>query len=53
MRAIAFDVVLITGWLVLATAVPAVAQERHGFWFNGGLGYGSLGCVTAGPGKEA
>lgn len=28
-------------------AVPAVAQHpqtRRGFWFNGGLGYGSLGC---------
>ena len=24
------------------------AQERHGFWFNGGLGYGSLGCDNCG-----
>jgi outer membrane protein with beta-barrel domain len=25
-------------------AVPASAQERHGFWLGVGLGYGSLGC---------
>jgi hypothetical protein len=25
--------------------VPAFAQQnRHGFWFSGGVGYGSLGC---------
>ena len=36
--------------LGLAAAVPQAAsaqghpQTRQGFWFNGGLGYGSLGC---------
>src|SRR3989442_2693887 len=23
---------------------PRQSQLRHGFWFSGGLGYGSLGC---------
>ena len=35
---------LMTAVLLLAVASPLPAQERHGFWFNGGLGYGSLGC---------
>jgi outer membrane protein with beta-barrel domain len=31
--------------LVLSTPLHAQrAQTRQGFWFNGGLGYGSLGC---------
>src|SRR5215210_2108581 len=36
--------------LVLAALSPRAAsaqghpQTRSGFWFNGGLGYGSLGC---------
>lgn len=30
--------------LVAALAGPAAAQERHGFWLNLGLGWGSLGC---------
>src|SRR5690349_23877711 len=32
--------------LIALLLVPASAhaQERHGFWFNGGLGWGSLGC---------
>ena len=36
--------------LILAAFSPRVAsaqghpQTRQGFWFNGGLGYGSLGC---------
>jgi hypothetical protein len=33
--------------LAVLTAVPASAQHpqvRQGFWFSGGLGYGSLGC---------
>jgi hypothetical protein len=34
--------------LLLAVAGPLSAQERHGFWFNGGLGYGSLGCDNCG-----
>jgi hypothetical protein len=40
--------------LVLATFSPQVAsaqghaQTRQGFWFNGGLGYGSLGCQDCG-----
>src|SRR5437762_10319408 len=33
-------------------ASPAFAQQnaqtRHGFWFNIGLGYGSLGCQDCG-----
>ena len=43
--------VLLIGLLLLATATAttaAQAQERHGFWFNGGLGYGSLGCENCG-----
>lgn len=33
--------------LVVGLAAPSAAQkpqERKGFWFNAGLGYGSLGC---------
>ncbi len=48
MHAAASTIVLITGWLMMVTPVLAVAQERHGFWFNGGLGYGSLGCDNCG-----
>jgi outer membrane protein with beta-barrel domain len=39
---------LMTAVLLLAAAAPLPAQERHGFWFNGGLGYGSLGCDNCG-----
>src|SRR5262245_16425238 len=39
----------------LAGASPVLAQKhsqtRKGFWFNGGLGYGSLGCDGCG-GRE-
>jgi hypothetical protein len=34
--------------LLLLTPGLGAAQERHGFWFNGGLGYGSLGCDNCG-----
>lgn len=34
--------------LLAAVPLAATAQERHGFWFNGGLGYGSLGCEDCG-----
>jgi outer membrane protein with beta-barrel domain len=34
-------VVLMVAWMV---AVPARAQERHGFFMSAGLGWGSLGC---------
>ncbi|MEP7104834.1 MAG: outer membrane beta-barrel protein [Chloroflexota bacterium] len=43
--------------LVLAAFSPRAAsaqghpQTREGFWFNGGLGYGSLGCQDCG-GRE-
>jgi hypothetical protein len=52
MHAAASTIVLITGWLMMVTPVAAVAQERHGFWFNGGLGYGSLGCDNCGSREE-
>jgi len=29
-------------WLIVG--VPVAAQERHGFWLNGGLGYATAGC---------
>ncbi len=38
------------GLMMVMSAVPALAQgpaavpERHGFWVNFGMGYGSLGC---------
>jgi hypothetical protein len=37
-------------FVVLLLLIPGLgaAQERHGFWFNGGLGYGSLGCDNCG-----
>lgn len=40
---------LLLGGALMSTiaAAPALAQHpqtRSGFWFNGGLGYGSLGC---------
>ena len=31
-----------------AASAQGHAQTRHGFWFNGGLGYGSLGCQDCG-----
>src|SRR3954464_3289475 len=36
------------GTLLMLKAGLGSAQERHGFWFNGGLGYGSLGCDNCG-----
>lgn len=43
--------VCLVGAVTLATS-PAFgqghAQTRQGFWFNGGLGYGSLGCNECG-----
>ena len=38
---------IVAMWLLVAPTRGA-AQERHGFWFNGGLGYGSLGCEDCG-----
>jgi len=38
--------------LLAVSAVSAQAQNaqlRDGFWFSGGLGYGSLGCNGCGP----
>jgi hypothetical protein len=46
MRRVAWSGVL-AGVLVLGTASVAMAQRpqtRQGFWFNAGLGWGSLGC---------
>jgi hypothetical protein len=34
---------VVLGLALLASTVGA-AQDRHGFWFNGGFGYGSMGC---------
>src|SRR6476646_4380130 len=31
-----------------AASAQQHAQTREGFWFNGGLGYGSLGCQDCG-----
>jgi len=42
--------------LALAFARPVAAQgvpERSGFWFNVGLGYGSLGCQDCGSREGA
>ncbi|HLS48199.1 MAG TPA: outer membrane beta-barrel protein [Gemmatimonadales bacterium] len=39
---------------LMVSAAPAMAQHdqvREGFWFSGGLGYGSLGCENCG-GRE-
>jgi Outer membrane protein beta-barrel domain len=30
--------------LCLTGALPLAAQERHGFWLNGGFGYATAGC---------
>src|SRR2546426_12484988 len=32
---------------------PQQPPLRHGFWFNGGLGYGSLGCQNCGSREGA
>ena len=32
---------------------PQQPQLRHGFWFSGGLGYGSLGCKDCGSREGA
>src|SRR5690348_14324266 len=39
---------LMTAALLFLAAGSLQGQERHGFWFNGGLGYGSLGCDNCG-----
>lgn len=36
---------------VSGSASAQISQTRQGFWFNGGLGYGSLGCENCG-GRE-
>src|SRR5947207_5647042 len=37
------------GFVSLAAIAQAQnAQARQGFWFSGGLGYGSLGCDNCG-----
>jgi hypothetical protein len=38
----------ITVFSVVGTAQAQNAQTRDGFWFSGGLGYGSLGCQDCG-----
>ena len=53
MKALRFAVVVLS---VLALGVPATVeaqspQARDGFWFNAGLGYGSLGCENC-DGRE-
>ncbi|HEX6134646.1 MAG TPA: outer membrane beta-barrel protein [Longimicrobiales bacterium] len=40
----ALKCVVLLGILALALPSAADAQAREGFWFNMGLGYGSLGC---------
>ena len=37
-----------TLYVGVAPAFAQRGQTRHGFWFNGGLGYGSLGCDNCG-----
>jgi hypothetical protein len=43
---------VVAGLVAVLVASPAFAQanaqSRQGFWFNGGLGYGSLGCDGCG-----
>src|SRR5689334_15787168 len=34
--------------LLLLAPARGMAQDRHGFWLNGALGYGSLGCEDCG-----
>ncbi len=38
----------LTALLPRAASAQQHAQTREGFWFNGGLGYGSLGCQDCG-----
>lgn len=42
-------ITLVLGLVTAAAASPAlaqgIAQKRDGFWFSGGLGWGSLGCA--------
>ena len=42
--ALLFAACLIGSFSVFGTAQAQNAQLRDGFWFSGGLGYGSLGC---------
>ena len=37
----------------VATVHAQNAQIRDGFWFSGGLGYGSLGCDNCGGSRES
>jgi hypothetical protein len=39
---------VLAGLLLLLGTSSGAAQDRHGFWFTGGLGYGSLGCDGCG-----
>ena len=45
LRATSFCAILVA---VLATSASAQAQTRQGFWFGGGLGYGSMGLSCEG-----
>ncbi len=47
MKRFGITAVLLVGLALTLGAAPAYGQYkqvRKGFWFNGGLGYGSLGC---------
>jgi len=50
MKALKFAVLML-GLIALAIPSAAEAQSREGFWFNMGLGYGSLGCENC-DGRE-
>jgi hypothetical protein len=45
---------MVGGLAIRATSAHAQnAQIRDGFWFSGGLGYGSLGCDNCGGSRES
>ncbi len=51
MKGFGIRVLLLLGLATTVVAAPAFGQYkqvRRGFWFNGGLGWGSLGCQNCG-----
>lgn len=51
MKRLSISVLLLTALAMMVGAAPAFGQYkqiRRGFWFNGGLGYGTLGCDNCG-----
>ena len=48
MKRLTISLLALAAIAVSSASAQGRAQTRQGFWFNGGLGYGSLGCQDCG-----